>query len=74
MNILVGFVILAWIIAPASYYSNLWNAKVLPIVSPRVFSTDGYIYNISAVLKPNLRLNETAYEQYGWIHICFLFR
>jgi hypothetical protein len=65
MNILIGFVVLAWIITPAAYYSNLWDAKALPIVSPRVFSADGYIYNVSAVLNSNLRLNETAYKEYG---------
>ncbi|CAF3388114.1 unnamed protein product [Rotaria sp. Silwood1] len=65
VNILVGFVVLAWIIAPATYYSNLWNSKALPIVSVRVFTADGYLYNISAVLNSNLRLNETAYKQYG---------
>ncbi|UJR10190.1 hypothetical protein I4U23_014405 [Adineta vaga] len=73
VNILIGFVVLAWIITPAAYYSNLWDAKVLPIVSPQVFSTDGYIYNISAVLKPNLRLNETAYEEYGEIRMTPIF-
>lgn len=65
INILIGFVVLAWIITPAAYYTNLWDAKVMPIVSNRVFSADGYIYNISAVLNPNLRLNETAYKHYG---------
>ena len=65
MNILIGFVVLAWIITPAAYYSNLWDAKVMPIVSNRVFSRDGYIYNVTAVLDSNLRLNETAYQNYG---------
>ncbi|CAF1334122.1 unnamed protein product [Rotaria sordida] len=65
VNILVGFVVLAWIIAPAAYYSNLWNSKALPIVSVRVFNENGHFYNISAVLNSNLRLNETAYKQYG---------
>ncbi len=65
MNILIGFVVLAWVITPATYYSNLWDAKILPIVSNRIFSTDGYIYNVSAVLDSNLRLNETAYQEYG---------
>ena len=37
----------------------------MPIVSNQVFDRDGYIYNISAVLTPNLRLNETAYKEYG---------
>jgi hypothetical protein len=65
MNILIGFAVLAWFITPAAYYTNLWDAKNMPIVSNRVFSPDGYIYNITAVLKPNLRLNETAYKTYG---------
>ncbi len=65
MNILVGFVVLAWVITPATYYSNLWDAKVMPIVSNSIFSTDGSIYNVSAVLDSNLRLNETAYQKYG---------
>ena len=65
MNILVGFVLLAWIITPAAYYTNLWDAKMMPIVSNRVFTRDGYLYNISAVLDSNLRLNETAYAKYG---------
>ncbi len=66
-NILIGFVFLAWIITPAAYYSNLWDAKMMPIASNRVFGRDGYIYNISAVLNSNLRLNETAYKQYGML-------
>lgn len=37
----------------------------MPIVSMKVFDRDGYIYNISAVLDSNLRLNETAYAKYG---------
>ncbi|CAF2776029.1 unnamed protein product [Rotaria sp. Silwood2] len=73
VNILVGFVVLAWIITPAAYYSNLWNSKALPIVSVRVFTADGYFYNISAVLNSNLRLNETAYKQYGEIRMTPIF-
>jgi hypothetical protein len=61
----VGFVLLAWIITPAAYYTNLWDAKMMPIVSNRVYTRDGYIYNISAILDSNLRLNETAYAKYG---------
>jgi len=71
MNILVGFVVLAWIITPAAYYTNLWNAKMMPIVSNRVFTIDGYFYNISAVLNSDLRLNETAYQQYGILFFYF---
>lgn len=67
-NILIGFILLAWIITPIAYYSNLWNSKAMPIVSNRVFNTEGYFYNVSAVLTSDLRLNETAYKQYGNIY------
>ena len=62
---MVGFVVLAWVLAPTAYYSNLWGSKAMPIVSNRVFTADGYFYNVSAVLTPQLRLNETAYRNYG---------
>lgn len=65
MNIMIGFVVLAWIIAPMAYYSNLWESKAMPIVSNRVFTVDGHFYNVSAVLDSHLRLNETAYRNYG---------
>jgi len=66
---MIGFVLLAWIIAPAAYYTNLWNSKAMPIVSNRVFTADGYFYNVSAILNSQLRLNETAYKNYGML-IC----
>ncbi|CAF1664976.1 unnamed protein product, partial [Adineta ricciae] len=65
MNKLIGFVIVAWIIVPIAYYTNLWNSKSMPIVSNRVFTVDGYYYNVSSVLDSRLHLNETAYERYG---------
>ncbi|CAF3366692.1 unnamed protein product [Rotaria socialis] len=65
INILVGFVAFAWTIVPTAYYTNLWGSKAMPIVSNRVFTVDGYFYNVSAVLNSNLLLNETAYRNYG---------
>src|SRR5438270_586141 len=67
INILIGFVTLAWIIAPAAYYSNLWGSKAMPIVSNRVFTAEGYFYNVTAVLDSKLRLNETLYKHYGML-------
>ncbi len=64
---MIGFVVLAWFIAPAAYYSDLWGSKAMPIVSNRVFTADGYFYNVSAVLDSRLRLNETAYQNYGML-------
>ncbi|CAF1531311.1 unnamed protein product [Rotaria sp. Silwood1] len=65
LNIFIGFVILVWIITPTAYYNNLWNSKAMPIVSNRVFTVEGYYYNVNAVLDSRLHLNETAYNLYG---------
>ncbi|CAF3868635.1 unnamed protein product [Rotaria sp. Silwood1] len=73
LNILVGFVVLVWIITPTVYYLNLWNSKAMPIVSNRLFTVEGYYYNISAVLDSNLRLNETAYNLHGPLRITAIF-
>lgn len=73
MNVFVGFVVLVWIITPIAYYTNLWNSKAMPIVSNQVFTTEGYLYNVSAVLDSNLRLNETAYALYGQPRIAVIF-
>jgi hypothetical protein len=43
----------------------------MPIVSNRVFTADGYFYNVSSVLTAQLRLNETAYANYGLLIDCY---
>ncbi|CAF0916062.1 unnamed protein product [Adineta steineri] len=73
INIMIGFVAVAWILAPASYYTNLWGSKAMPITSNRVFTSDGYFYNVSAVLDSRLRLNETAYKNYGELRMPAVF-
>jgi hypothetical protein len=65
MNVFIGFVILVWILTPIGYYSNWWNAKALPISSYQVFTKEGYLYNVSNILDPRLKLNETAYNISG---------
>ncbi|UJR28088.1 hypothetical protein I4U23_009344 [Adineta vaga] len=73
INIMIGFVIVVWIITPIAYYSNWWNAKTFPIASYRVFTKEGYIYNVSNVLDSQLNFNETVYNSYGSLHLSFLF-
>ncbi len=65
VNMFIGFIAVIWIATPIFYYSNIWDAKKMPIISNRVFDTDGYFYDINAVLDENLRLNETAYHAYS---------
>jgi hypothetical protein len=65
VNIFVGFVVVVWILTPAGYYSNLWDAETYPIASYQIFSVDGYIYNVTNVLDSHSHLNVTAYNIYG---------
>ncbi len=65
MNTFIGFSILVWIVTPIFYYSNIWEAKTMPILSNRIFDNNGQFYNITKVLNKNLHLNETAYQVYG---------
>lgn len=66
MNIFVGFFIAVWVGTPLLYYLNIWHSQRGPIISNRVFDDDGYYYDPMRVLDSRLRLNETAYESYGW--------
>ncbi|SAL98480.1 hypothetical protein [Absidia glauca] len=64
-NVAVGFVIVAWIITPALYYTNVWDAKTFPILTQQLFTADGQPWNNSLVLTPEKFLDEAAYAQYG---------
>ncbi|KAI8334789.1 OPT family small oligopeptide transporter [Chlamydoabsidia padenii] len=64
-NVAVGFVIIAWILTPAMYYSNVWDAKLFPILTQQLFTSDGSPWNNSMVLTPEKFLDEAAYAAYG---------
>ncbi|KAL0081202.1 OPT family small oligopeptide transporter [Phycomyces blakesleeanus] len=64
-NITVGFVVIAWIIVPVMYYTNVWDAKTFPILTPTLFDSQGEVWNNSRVLNEDKTLNYEAYEEYG---------
>ncbi|KAI8064712.1 OPT family small oligopeptide transporter [Gongronella butleri] len=72
-NIFVGFVFIAWILAPALYYTNVWDAKLFPIVTQALFTSDGSPWNISKVMNPDRSLNVTAYDEYGPLRMSTFF-
>ncbi|KAF8932292.1 hypothetical protein BGZ58_007128 [Dissophora ornata] len=65
VNILIGFVLMAYIMAPLAYYTNLWNTKQFPLVSANLFREDGTSYNVDAVLDKDGVLDEDLYQAYG---------
>ncbi|KAI8867405.1 OPT superfamily oligopeptide transporter [Ramicandelaber brevisporus] len=64
-NLLVGFIIVMWIITPALYYTNTWDAQLYPIYYWKTFDKYGYRYDTSRIITPDLHMNETAYYEYS---------
>ncbi|KAF9119589.1 hypothetical protein BGW39_000185 [Mortierella sp. 14UC] len=64
VNILIGFILVAWVMVPWAYYTNLWDSKNYPILSPALFLQDGSPYNKSMILENNV-LKPELYRAYG---------
>ncbi|BGP43973.1 hypothetical protein JCM10450v2_008189 [Rhodotorula kratochvilovae] len=66
VNVIVAFVLMFWVIAPAMYYTNVWNSAYLPISTTAVFDRYGHPYDTSRVVDTAaMRLNVTAYKEYS---------
>ncbi|KAF9114526.1 hypothetical protein BGX27_010583 [Mortierella sp. AM989] len=64
VNILVGFIFVAYIMVPWAYYDNLWNSKNYPILSASLFRENGSLYDKSQILSENV-LKQEKYLEYG---------
>jgi hypothetical protein len=73
VNIIVGFTIVMYIITPATYWLNVYNAKTFPIFSSSLFQANGQDYDITTVVNSNFELNLTAYEEVGNVHLSTFF-
>lgn len=73
VNIMMGFVFIAWIMVPVAYYLNIWNAKMYPILTSKLFTVDGYYYDTLSILTPQKTLDETMYATYGPLRIATFF-
>jgi hypothetical protein len=56
---------LGYIILTACYYNNFFNGRGLLFMSTSLFGQNGSVYDQSAVLTPDNRLNETAVAEVG---------
>ncbi|KAK3813608.1 MAG: OPT oligopeptide transporter protein-domain-containing protein [Linnemannia gamsii] len=73
LNIMLGFVFFTYLLVPWAYYTNLWDSKKYPILSPNSFQQNGSIYDVIAVLDNNGHLDEEAYRTYGPLRITGFF-
>ncbi|KAF9899145.1 hypothetical protein BX616_003223 [Lobosporangium transversale] len=72
VNIGLGFVLIAWVMVPIAYYTNLWDAKKFPILTPSLFTTEGHHYDTKQILTNNV-LDEKKYQEYGSLRISTFF-
>ncbi|KAF9556103.1 hypothetical protein EC968_008446 [Mortierella alpina] len=72
VNIGLGFLLIAWIMVPIAYYTNLWEAKKFPILTSRLFQDNGRRYSTAAVMTDNI-LDEAKYAAYGPLRISTFF-
>ncbi|KAF9905904.1 hypothetical protein BX616_000893 [Lobosporangium transversale] len=72
VNIALGFFLIAWVMVPIAYYTNLWDAKKFPILTPHLFQENGRGYDVSAILTDNV-LDEKKYQEYGPLRISTFF-
>ncbi|KAF9283788.1 hypothetical protein BGZ74_001858 [Mortierella antarctica] len=64
VNILIGFVLVVYVMAPWAYYTDLWHSKNYPILSAHLFQENGSAYNKNMILTENV-LDQKKYLEYG---------
>ncbi|KAG0266236.1 hypothetical protein BG011_002933 [Mortierella polycephala] len=72
VNIGLGFFLIAWVLVPIAYYTNLWEAKSFPILTSDLFQENGNEYDTMAIMTNNI-LDETKYAAYGSLRISTFF-
>ncbi|KAF9350609.1 hypothetical protein BGX26_011256 [Mortierella sp. AD094] len=73
VNIMMGFILIAWIMVPVAYYSDIWDAKKYPILTSKLFTVEGYNYNTLSILTPAKTLDNNMYAAYGPLRIATFF-
>ncbi|KAG0274032.1 hypothetical protein BGZ96_004556, partial [Linnemannia gamsii] len=74
VNIALGFFLVAWIMVPIAYYTNLWEAQRFPILDSVLYQRNGDEYPVLSVLdKETLNLNKKGYEEAGPLLISTFF-
>ncbi|GAA6021624.1 hypothetical protein JCM8202_002357 [Rhodotorula sphaerocarpa] len=73
-NVFGGFVLAFWIVTPALYYSNVFDAAFLPMSIPTVFDRFGQPYNSTRILDAaGSELDVTAYAGYSPVYMPMAF-
>ncbi|KAG0042685.1 hypothetical protein BGZ83_000186 [Gryganskiella cystojenkinii] len=72
VNIFIGFFVIAWVMVPIAYYTNLWDAQLFPILTAKLFRVDGTKY-VTEKIMSNYTMDEKKYADYGPLRIATFF-
>ena len=64
-NVIGGFIVFFWILAPILHFTNTWYAAYMPMQSRTSYDNTGATYNVTRILTPDNQLNLTAYQEYS---------
>jgi OPT family small oligopeptide transporter len=64
-NVIAGFIVFFWIVAPITHFTNTWYAAYMPMSSRTSYDNTGASYNVTMILTADNQLNVTAYQNYS---------
>ncbi|KAF8920283.1 OPT oligopeptide transporter protein-domain-containing protein [Mucidula mucida] len=73
VNIIGGFVIFYWILAPILYFTNTFHAKYMPILSHESYDNEMKPYNVTRILRQDKSIDREAYQVYSPLYISTTF-
>ncbi|OVA15237.1 Oligopeptide transporter [Macleaya cordata] len=74
LNIFIGYVLIMYIAIPISYWGiDLYNAKTFPLFSSHLFTDQGNIYNVSAIVNDKFEIDMVKYQAQGRINLSMFF-
>ncbi|EFJ35289.1 hypothetical protein SELMODRAFT_166204 [Selaginella moellendorffii] len=72
-NVIFGYLVVMYIVTPACYWSNIYDAKIYPLFSSYLFTKDGQVYDVTSVVDKNFDLDLEAYARKGPVHMSTFF-
>ncbi|KAK3842640.1 MAG: OPT family small oligopeptide transporter [Linnemannia gamsii] len=74
VNMAIGFFLIAYVMVPIAYYTNLWDAQRFPVLTMRLFRVDGDEYKYKNVLDSVTKdLDQAGYDKEGPLRITTFF-
>ncbi|KAL7127672.1 hypothetical protein ABFS83_14G267600 [Erythranthe nasuta] len=73
-NIFVGYFTIMYVVIPISYWGfNVYHAKNFPIFSEDIFTANGQLYDVEAIVNSNFHFDLDQYNKQGRIHLSTFF-